>query len=259
MTHSRLTNYVINPYVGCQHGCKYCYAVFMKRFANIREPWGEFVHAKVNCPDLIAKEMERNKAGNILMSSVTDPYQPLEGRFRLTRRILEAMAASPHRNKFSVEILTKSALVRRDFDLIKKLDIELGMSVNTLDNRVAKAIEPLASPPSERIKALKEARKAGIRIYGFISPVIPGVTNLDELFCKLSFCNYVWVELLNTTPAAMGRLMPALRKHYPEAAGLTERAAGCEEKHFKAVSSEARSLEKKYGLKVRKIVRHRTK
>jgi DNA repair photolyase len=256
MTPSKLTDYVINPYVGCQHGCKYCYAVFMKRFANISEPWGSFVHAKVNCPELLPAEMERNRPGTILLSSVTDCYQPLEGRFRLTRRVLEAIAASPHSKKFNVEILTKSALVRRDFDLIKRLDAELGMSVNTLDGGAAKVIEPFASPPSERIGSLKEAKENGIRVYGFISPVIPGITDLDAIFREFSFCDYVWVELLNTTPAAMGRLIPVLKKDFPDAARLTEWAAAHEEEHFRKVQLEVRTLEKKYGLRVQEIVRH---
>lgn len=94
-----------------------------------------------------------------------------------------------------MEILTKSALVKRDFDLIKGLNAELGMSVNTLNEKAARIIEPLASSPLERIKTLKEAKEAGIHVYGFISPVLPGITNLEEIFEALQFCEYVWVEL----------------------------------------------------------------
>jgi len=256
MTPSKLTDYVINPYTGCQHGCKYCYAVFMKRFQDIKESWGEFVYAKVNCPDLLKRELAKNKPGNIWLSSVTDPYQPIEGRYKLTRRILETIVASSFRSKFTIEILTKSALVRRDFDLLKRLDAELGVSVNTLDSRTAKLLEPFASPPLDRIKALKEAKARGIRVYGFISPVIPEITKLDELFRELRFCSYVWVELLNTKPAYMARLMPVIKKSFPEAVKPIEFAIKNEDEYFRRISREIKMLEKKYNLKVREIVRH---
>ncbi|MEK6864536.1 MAG: radical SAM protein, partial [Nanoarchaeota archaeon] len=79
MTKSKLTDYVINPYTGCMHGCKYCYAVFIKRFQDIKAEWGDFVYAKANCPELLKKELEKNKPGHIWISSVTDCYQPIEG------------------------------------------------------------------------------------------------------------------------------------------------------------------------------------
>lgn len=256
MTKSALTDYVINPYVGCQHGCKYCYAVFMKRFQNIREPWGDFVYAKVNCPELLRNELERNRAGNIWLSSVTDPYQPIEGKYKLTRKILDTIAGSPYGKKFTIEVLTKSALIRRDFDVIKKMNAEVGVSVNTLDNKVAGALEPFASLPTERIKTLKKAKEAGIKVFGFISPVIPGITKLDELFRELSFCGYAWVELLNTKPAYMARLMPVIRKNFPDAVHKIRFAIEHEEEYFQQTSKEIRTLEKKHGLKVKEIVRH---
>jgi DNA repair photolyase len=143
MTKSKLTDYVINPYTGCSHGCKYCYADFIRRFQNIPDKWGEFVFAKINCPELLEKEVLKNKPGHIFMSSVCDCYMPEEGKFKLTRRILEILVKA---KKFEVEILTKSALVKRDFDLIKELNAELGMSVNQLDEKMARIIESLASP-----------------------------------------------------------------------------------------------------------------
>jgi DNA repair photolyase len=117
-------------------------------------------------------------------------------------------------------------------------------------------IEPCASTPTERIKVLKDAKDAGIRVFGFISPVIPGITKLDELFRELSFASYTWVELLNTTPAAMGRLMPVLRKHFPEAVPKIDFAINHEDDYYRNLEKEIRLLEKKHGFKVREIVRH---
>ena len=85
---SKIYDYVVNPYVGCQHGCTYCYARFMKRFTGHKEPWGEFVDVKVNAPDLLRREITRKKMGSVWMSGVCDPYQPLEKKYRLSRQCL---------------------------------------------------------------------------------------------------------------------------------------------------------------------------
>jgi DNA repair photolyase len=253
---SKLSDYVINPYVGCQHGCKYCYATFIKRFQNIKEKCGEFCYARVNCPELLAKELDRAKPGHIWMSSVTDAYQPLEGKYKLTRRILEVLANHPRKDEFSIEILTKSALIRRDFDLIKKLHAEIGCSINTLDANVARIIEPFASPPAERINVLKDAKKEGIKVYGFISPVIPGITKLEEIFKELSFCEYVWVELLNTRPDVMARLMPVIKKNFPDAVDDIEFYMDNKALVYQETEMEARRLERKYRLPVKEVVVH---
>jgi DNA repair photolyase len=204
MTKSKLTDYVINPYTGCSHGCRYCYADFIKRFQNIPDNWGEFVFAKINCPELLKEEIEKNKPGHIWLSSVCDCYMPEEEKFKLTRRILEISVNSNKKDKFTFEILTKSALVRRDFDLLKKLNVELGMSINQLDEKIAKVIEPFASSPMERIETLKLAKQQGIKTFGFISPVLPGIADLEGVFRELSKAgvDYVWVELFNMRKSA---------------------------------------------------------
>ncbi|MEI7962152.1 MAG: radical SAM protein, partial [archaeon] len=255
-TKSKLTDYVINPYVGCQHGCKYCYAVFIKRFQNIQEPWGEFLHARVNSGEVLKKELELAANGHIWMSSVTDCYTPAESSYKITRGILQTLADSPRKNNFSLEILTKSVLVRRDFDLIKSIGAELGVSINSLDDGVRKEIEPFASPPLERIKALKEAKEKGIRVFGFISPVLPGITNLEELFCELSFCDYVWVELLNTKNDVLMRLLPVIKEIFPSKFKDFEFAINSPIEYRKNIESEVLLLSKKYCLKVKRVVVH---
>lgn len=256
MTRSKLTDYVINPYIGCGHGCKYCYADFIRRFQKIKREWGDFVYAKVNCPDLIESELEKNKAGHIWMSSVCDCYMPVEAKFQITRKILEKIANSSFKNKFTLEILTKSVLVKRDFSLLKKLNAELGMSINCLDNNVSRIIEPFASPPKLRIQTLREARSNGISVFGFISPVLPGITNLEDIFRELKFCDYVWVELLNTKKSVLERLMPVIRENFPEKMKDFEFAINFPDQYFEKVQKESRELERKYGLKIREIVRH---
>ena len=256
LTKSKLTDYVINPYVGCSHGCKYCYADFIRRFQKIKEKWGDFCYARINSPELLEKELLKAKPGHIWLASVTDCYNPVEGKYKLTRKILETIANSKAKNKFTIEILTKSALVKRDFDLLKKLNIELGCSINTLDTNTSRIIEPLASSPRERINVLKEAKKQGIKIYGFISPVLPGITNLEEIFKELSFCEYVWVEVLNLKKSVLDRLMPVIKENFPEKLKDFEFAINNQEEYYENIRKEVKMLEKKYKLKVKEVVVH---
>ncbi len=258
MTKSKLTDYVINPYTGCSHGCRYCYADFIKRFQNIPDKWGEFVFAKINCPELLPKELEKNKPGHIWMSSVCDCYMPEEGKFKLTRKILEIIANSKNKDKFTIEVLTKSALVRRDFDLLKKLNVELGMSINQLDEKTARVIEPLASPSQERLKTLKLAKEEGIQTFGFISPVLPGISKLEEVFRELSKAGvkYVWVELFNMRKSAVDKIIPVYKENFPEALKDFEWARENQDKWYNLLQEEIGELSKRYKLRVKEIVRH---
>lgn len=162
--------YCVNPYVGCTHACRYCYATFMKRFTGHTEPWGSFVDIKVNAPELLRKQLKRAARGTVMMSSVTDPYQPVEARYQLARKCLEALALY----QFPVGILTKSPLVTRDLDIISGLhDAEVGLTVTTDSEQIRKIFEPGAPPVSARIEALKKLHKAGIDTYVFIGPLLP--------------------------------------------------------------------------------------
>jgi len=125
-----------------------------------------------------------------------------------------------------------------------------------MNKEVSKIIEPFASPPQERINVLKEAKKQGIRVFGFISPVIPGITNLDELFKELSFCEYVWVELLNTRKSILNRFMPIIKKEFPENVKDFVFAIKNSEEYYEMRKKEVQLLSKKYNLKVKELVRH---
>lgn len=163
-------DYCLNPYVGCAHGCKYCYATFMKRFTGHTEPWGTFVDIKVNAPEVLQRQVKRTARGYVMLSSVTDPYQPLEKEYGLTRRCLEILL----KHQFPVGILTKSPLVLRDLDLIRQFDdIEVGMTITTDDDGIKKIFEPETPPIAARIQALKELHDRGISTYVFIGPLLP--------------------------------------------------------------------------------------
>ncbi len=182
---SKVYPYVINPYTGCQHGCSYCYARFMKRFTGHREPWGQFVDVKVNAPHLLKQEITRKKPGRVWVSGVCDPYQPLEAKYQLTRQCLEILA----QNDWPATIQTRSALVLRDIDILKEGKyFEAGLSVTTADDGIRKLFEPDAPPIMDRIRALDELHRAGIRTYAMIAPILPGAEDLAEILAgKIDF------------------------------------------------------------------------
>jgi DNA repair photolyase len=178
LSNSQVYPYVINPYVGCQHNCSYCYARFMKRFTGHKEPWGAFVDVKINAPDLLRKEITKKKKGTVWVSGVCDPYQPLESKYRLTRQCLEILVD----HDWSVVVQTRSPLVLRDMDVLKKgKDFEVGFSVTTADDGIRRIFEPNAPSIQERIDALGVLHGEGIRTYAMIAPMLPGAEDLAEL------------------------------------------------------------------------------
>jgi len=198
---SKIFDYCINPYTGCQVNCRYCYArLFMRRYSGHKEPWGEFVDAKINAPEVLKKQLERAKKGTVWVSSVCDPYQPLEAEYGLTRRCLEELTKS----RFPVNIQTKSTLVLRDLDLFRKIEqIEVGFTITTNDEAIAKLFEPGAAPVNERLKALERIHSSGIKTYAFIGPLLPG--NPEKLVADLSgLVNKVFIDRMNYLSSMRG-------------------------------------------------------
>lgn len=178
LSSSQVYDYVINPYVGCQHACSYCYARFMKRFSGHKEPWGDFVDVKINAPDLLQKEIGRKKKGNVWISGVCDPYQPLEKKYELTRKCLEILV----QNNWPVIIQTRSPLVLRDLDILKKAEtMDVGMSITTAKDDIRKIFEPHAPPIPERLKTIDTLHRSGIKTYVMIAPILPEAENLVAL------------------------------------------------------------------------------
>jgi len=163
-------DYCINPYVGCGHGCRYCYASFMKRFTGHLEPWGEFIDVKVNAPYLLRKQLKRAKQGMVALSTVTDPYQPIEKKYQLTRKCLEVLLEA----QFSVNLLTRSSLCLRDIDLFKQFkNIEVGLSITTHDERIKEMFEPNSPSIHSRVNTLRTLRQEKIQTYAFVGPMLP--------------------------------------------------------------------------------------
>lgn len=178
LSESKIYPYTINPYVGCQHNCHYCYARFMKRFTGHTEPWGKFVDVKINAPDLLVREITKKPPKKVWISGVCDPYQPLEAKYRLTRKCLEILAY----NNWPVTVQTKSPLVIRDLDILGKgKNFSVGFSIATADDNIRNMFEPDAPPIPARIRALKQLHEAGLNTFVMIAPILPGAEDLPEM------------------------------------------------------------------------------
>jgi DNA repair photolyase len=177
LSKSKIQDYTVNPYVGCSHSCRYCYAAFMRKYTGHREKWGGFVDIKVNAPDLLAREIQKKPRGRVWISGVCDPYQPAEKQYRLTARCLEILAE----HQWPVTLQTKSSLVLRDIAILQKFkDIEVGFSITTADEKIRAIFEPGASPIRERIRALEVLHTRGIQTFAMIAPILPGAEGLIE-------------------------------------------------------------------------------
>jgi len=192
LSKSKIFDWTINPYIGCQYGCTYCYARFIKRFTGHKEEWGEFIDVKINVPKMLEKEIKKKEKGNVWISGICDPYQPIEGKYQLTRKCLEILL----KYQWSVTIQTKSPLVLKDLDLLKKFkEIEVGFTITTSEDDVKKIFEPKAPPIQERIRALEKIHNEGIKTFAMVAPVLPGA---KELFQKLKGkVDYVILDRMN--------------------------------------------------------------
>lgn len=216
LSKSKITDYAVNCYTGCLHACVYCYARYMKRFTEHDEPWGQFADAKINAPYVLERELKRAAPGRVVMSSVCDGWQPLERKYELSRRCLALLL----RYGFHVTILTKSSLVRNDLDVLEGENAELGATLTTMDETLRRKIEPGASPTQERIDMLREASDRGIRIWVFLGPFMPYLSdsekNIDALFKALSGLKLerIYYDKLNPRPGVWRSIKSFLGENY---------------------------------------------
>lgn len=217
----------INPYRGCVHGCAYCYARRTHEYLDLGagSDFERLVVVKVNAPELLRAELRRRgwRREQIALSGVTDCYQPLETRYRLTRQCLEACleVANP------VGIVTKSPLILRDKDLLAELDrrssVSILFSIAFADDRLARRIESNAPPPGQRFEAMRRLRAAGLSVGVMVAPVIPGLNDRDipallerAAACGATTAHYAPLRLPGSVAEVfLGRLqreMPALAR-----------------------------------------------
>jgi DNA repair photolyase len=268
----------VNPYVGCAFGCTYCYARYAHRYVMERAadrdrledrlcedfesmpPWLAFerrIFVKRDAADILARALRTGgerylgliHGDTILIGSATDPYQPAERRFRVTRRILEVLAEHPGLN---VVIITKSPLITRDVDLLKRIArnsrIHVQVSLITVDREIARRIEPRSPTPDSRLRAIARLRDAGIETGVNCMPVLPGITDdpaaLDELVKRVAQAGALRIGAcaLRLDRSARLRYLPFIEQEFPE---LAER--------YRASYSHGRNVGEKYreGLRQR--------
>lgn len=201
--------YSVNPYVGCTHACKYCYASFMKRFTGHTEQWGTFLDVK-HWKEI--KNPERYKGKELFIGSVTDPYNPQEEKYRRTRALLEQLKGSGA----LLSIATKSDLILRDLDLIKTFpNARVSWSINTLDENFRADMDNAVSI-ERRLAAMKAFYLAGVRTTCFISPIFPGITDIKAIIRRaMSQCNLIWLENLNLRGGYKNVIMEYIQEKYP--------------------------------------------
>ncbi|APT75179.1 radical SAM protein [Marinitoga sp. 1135] len=258
ITKSKLpeTDYCCNIYVGCTHGCVYCYARFMKRFTgHTNEEWGYFVDYKSNAINVLKKDIKKiKKYERVLMGSVTDSYQPIEKKLQLTRRCLKAMADFD----INISILTKSVLVLRDIDIFKRFtNCEVGISCGINNSEVSKILEPHASSIEKRFDALRKLKQNGIKCYAFIGPIIPYITDLEKIFYNIKDnVDFIMAEALNLR----GINLPLFKKRLIELVGeenTNKIIATCKNnEYWNMVEKTIVKLSSKYGIENKGFFRH---
>jgi len=246
--------YALNPYVGCEHGCRYCYATFMGRFRGLPDEWGTYVFAKENAPEVLRREVVVREPGIVSMSTVCDAYQPAEATHRITRRCLETLSEAPG---FQVGILTKSDMFVRDLDILTRFDsADVGVTVTCLDEDVTSALEPGAPPPARRLDAMAQAKRAGLEVWGFFGPVLPGFSDTDESIGEVlsaldrAGAERVLVDTLNLYPSVVSRFVETVAERFPDRLGALEDARRSWDEYEADLSERVRDVADSLGVKV---------
>jgi DNA repair photolyase len=220
--------WTINPYRGCEFGCRYCYARYTHEFMEMRDgmEFEQKIYVKQHAADLLRYELRRVKPGeSIALGTATDPYQPAEKRYQVTRGILEEFAR--HRG-FELGIVTKSNLVTRDLDLLQEVakanKISVHVTITTLDTDLARILEPRAPRPDLRLDAVRTLSNAGLRVGLSCSPVVPGITDSPKDLEALvraaaeAGADYVFANPLFLKPCSAAVFLPFLDQHFPHLA-----------------------------------------
>jgi len=217
----------LNPYIGCERSCRYCYARDYHRLRG-RDTGAGFdreIDVKVNFPELLAHELRRlRRRETVALGTATDPYQQCEGRYRITRRTLEALVASP----LPLVVITKGSMVVRDIDLLTKLDVKVCVSIGTVSDELARTSEPHASPPKARLEAVRRLVSAGIDAGVLAAPILPGLSDSEESLDAVaaaaarSGATFFSTRPLKLDPGVKPHYLAFLAEHHPALLQVTE-------------------------------------
>jgi DNA repair photolyase len=259
----------LNPYMGCVHRCTFCYVRAFEARAD--RPWddryGASIRVKTNVADVLRRELARPSWDRepVAIGAATDPYQPAEGRYRLTRACIEAFAeaASPF------AIITRGPLIVRDVDVLveaaRRADVSVTFSVPTLDHEIWQRTEPGTAPPRQRLRALSRLVKAGIDARVGMAPILPGLSDRRELLAEVvrearaAGATGIWANLVHLRPGTREHFLTALERDWPELLPryerLYRRGAYLPRKETDPVREQVRSLARTHGVRDRRRVR----
>jgi DNA repair photolyase len=256
----------LNPYMGCVHRCTFCYVRAFERRADrpSDDRYGTSIRVKTNIADVLRKELARPswQREAIALGAATDPYQPAEGRYKLSRACIEIVGASGS----PLRIITRGPMIVRDLDVLveasRRADISVTFSIPTLDVDIWRKTEPGTAPPHQRLRALKELVDAGVHVGVGMAPILPGLSDRPELLedvvraARAAGATGVWANLLYLKPGTKEHYLRALERDWPELLPEYERLYG--RKAYidsSEVRAEVRALTTKHGIRDRRRVR----
>jgi DNA repair photolyase len=256
-------DWTLNPYRGCEFGCHYCYARYTHEFMEMWDSrdFERKIYAKVNAPDLLRAELRaaRDRGLAIALGTATDPYQPAEKQFEVTRRMLEVFADF---EGLEFSITTKSVLILRDLDLLRRISpqhrFSVHMTVTTMDDRLARLLEPKAPPPARRMEAVRALAEAGVRVGVNLMPILPGLTDsprsLEDVARAAAAhgAQSLYGNALFLMPSAAKVFMPFLEREFPRLVKryrkLYARSAYLSGEYKEQISQTLGELRARYGL-----------
>jgi DNA repair photolyase len=250
----------LNPYYGCERACTYCYArdYHARRGRDTGAGFDREIDVKLNFPELLARELPRlRKRESVALGTATDPYQQCEGRYRITRRTLEALVARP----LPLVVITKGSMVVRDVDLLVRLDVKVCMSIGTLSESIARTSEPHASPPKARLEAVRRLVSAGIDAGVLAAPVLPGLSDSEESLDAVAAAaaahgaTFFSTRPLKLDPGVKPHYFAYLAEHHPAllestAARFADRV-NPERSYMDAIEERARRVRSRYAFNER--------
>jgi DNA repair photolyase len=259
----------LNPYMGCVHRCTFCYVRAFERRADrpSDERYGTSIRVKTNVAELLRRELARPSwdGGGIVIGAATDPYQPAEGKYKLTRACLEVLAAASQR--FS--IITRGPMIVRDVDVLvraaQRAEVHVSFSIPTLDPEIWRRTEPGTAPPQQRLRALTTLVDAGIKVGVGMAPILPGLSDRPELLddvvraARAAGATGVWANVLYLKPGTKEHFLSALERDYPELVPRYEelyaRRAYLGADEVKPVREQVRALARTHGVRDRRRIR----
>jgi len=259
----------LNPYMGCAHRCTFCYvrAFELRADRPADDRYGASIRVKTNVAEVLRRELARPswQRDGVAVGTATDPYQPAEGRYRLTRACLEVLAAAA--NPFA--IITRGPMILRDLDVLveaaRRASVSVTFSIPTVDVEVWRRTEPGTAPPHQRLRALKELVDAGIKTGVGMAPILPGLSDKPEMLADVvraarrAGATGVWAKLLYLKPGTREHFLAALERDWPELLPEYERSYGkrayLPAEKTKPVTEQVRELARAHGVRDRRRVR----